>query len=134
MFFRLGYQHTDGQTYFAGHSTPYSGFCSVLVCVFAAPKSTQAPTPFGLDFLCHTRSCVCCVFSILNSFPTWGRPSTDLLFLLHWYHAPTLTGIKNGYTGFIRFSRSTACNSLFYTFPAFHVPTILSLDTFRCFL
>ena len=73
-------------------------------------------------------------FSILNSFPTWGRPSTDLLFLLHRYHAPTLTGIKYGYTSFIRLSRPTACNGLFHTFPAFHVPTILSRDTFRCFL
>ena len=38
----------------------------------------------------------------------------------------TLTGIKYGYTGFIRLSRATACNGLFHTFPAFHVPTILS--------
>ena len=110
------------QEYFAYRNIPYNefyGFC-------AAPKSTQASAPFGLDFLCHTRSCVCCVFSILNSFPTWGRPSTDLLFPFHQYHAPTLTGIKYGYTGFIRLSRATACNGLFHTFPAFHVPTILS--------
>lgn len=29
-------------------------------------------------------------------------------------------------SGFIRLSRPTVCNGLFHTFPAFHVPTILS--------
>ena len=115
----------DGQRCFAGRNTPHSGFYFVLVCVFAAPKSTQASAPFGLDFLCHTRSCVYYVFSF-NLFPTWGLLSTALLLLLHRYHAPTITGIKDSCIGSPRISRPTTCNGLFHTFPAFHVPTILS--------
>ena len=64
--------------------------------------------------------------SFLDSFSTWGRPSTDLLFLLHWYHAPTFTGIKCSYTVKFRFHTQRLATALFYTFPAFHVPTILS--------
>ena len=71
-------------------------------------------------------------FVILEAaFPTGGRPSTGLLFLLHWYHASTLTGIKGGYYQLPGLSRPTAYSGLFHTFPAFHVPTILSLDIFR---
>ena len=45
----------------------------------AAPKSTQAPSPFGLDFLCHTRSCVCCVLFFFSEFDLW--PSLHRLLI-----------------------------------------------------
>ena len=44
---------------------------SVYFSFLAAPKSTQASSPFGLDFLCHTRSCVCCVFIFFAEFDLW---------------------------------------------------------------
>ena len=47
---------------------------------------------------------------------------------------PTLTGIKCGYTGFTRLSHPTAQRLVLYVPSFFHVPTILSFDTFRCFL
>lgn len=68
----IGYfLHTACQKYLPCRNTLSCGFFSVYFSFLAAPKSTQASSPFGLDFLCHTRSCVCCVFIFIAEFDLW---------------------------------------------------------------
>lgn len=68
---------------------PSFGF--FLASFLAAPKSTQASSPFGLDFLSLTRSCVCCILMLLSLNSTCGLPSTAYFFtvsqvLRHYFH------------------------------------------------
>lgn len=85
-------------------------------CFFlAAPKSTQASSPFGLDFLSLTRSCVCCILMLLSLNSTCGLPSTAYFSRFHRYYATTFTETKNGYCPLTKVFPSTIsqpCNRL----------------------
>ena len=90
MFCHSCFLHTTYQRRVPCRSIPSFGF--FLVSSFlAAPKSTQASAPFGLDFLSLTRSCVCCILMLLSLNSTCGLPSTAYFFtvsqvLRHYFH------------------------------------------------
>ena len=61
---------------------------------------------------------------MLEGLILMGRPSADLLFLLHRYHAPTLTGIKYGTAllknGMNAVSTALRCSFVFVLVRAIH--------------
>ena len=118
----------------SGHSTQSYGFFFVFFSLLASSKSTQASSPFGLDFLCHTRSCVSCVVIFITEFDLRLSlhgliitASQVLCLYSHWnkewlYHLNRLS-----HPTFHRLATASM-------FPAFHVPIFLSLDNLRSFL
>lgn len=113
MFCHSCFPHTTYQRWIPCRSIPSFGF--FLASFLAAPKSTQASSPFGLDFLSLTRSCVCCILMLLSLNSTCGLPSTAYFSRFHRYYATTFTETKNGYCPLTKVFPSTIsqpCNRL----------------------
>ena len=120
MFCHSCFPHTTYQRWIPCRSIPSFGF--FLASFLAAPKSTQASSPFGLDFLCHTRSCVYRIFICFVEFDlglSLHRISTASTVLCH------LSQLDKGLLYAMRFpiQHLIACNWLRVpAFPRSNIP------------